>query len=61
MADAAIAAGLPAERVIRVADADEALDALRPRLRVGDTVLVKGSRGIALDELVGQLVSEAGR
>ena len=61
MAEAAIAAGLPADRVIWVDDAEAALDALRPRLRVGDTLLVKGSRGIALDEVVERLVAEAVR
>jgi UDP-N-acetylmuramoyl-tripeptide--D-alanyl-D-alanine ligase len=43
-----------------VDDAEAALDALRPRLRAGDTILVKGSRGIGLDRLVAQLVAEAG-
>jgi UDP-N-acetylmuramoyl-tripeptide--D-alanyl-D-alanine ligase len=60
MADAAIEGGLPADRVLRVDDAEAALDALRPRLRVGDTILVKGSRGVALDGLVERLVAEAG-
>ena len=33
-------------------DGEAALDALRPRLRDGDAVLVKASRGIGLDRLV---------
>ena len=59
LADEAIDAGLPADRVLRAADAEAALDLLRPRQRVGDTILVKGSRGIALDRLVERLVAEA--
>ena len=42
------------------ADADAALDALRPRLRDGDVVLVKASRGIGLDHLVDALRLEIG-
>jgi UDP-N-acetylmuramoyl-tripeptide--D-alanyl-D-alanine ligase len=61
LADGAIEAGSPADRVLRVDDAEAALEVLRPRLRAGDTVLVKGSRGIALDGLVERLVAEAGR
>jgi UDP-N-acetylmuramoyl-tripeptide--D-alanyl-D-alanine ligase len=52
-------AGLAADKVLLVGDAEAALDALRPRLRTGDTVLVKGSRGIGLDRLVEHLVAEA--
>jgi UDP-N-acetylmuramoyl-tripeptide--D-alanyl-D-alanine ligase len=59
LADEAIDAGLPADRVLRATDAEAALDLLRPRQRVGDTILVKGSRGIALDRLVERLVAEA--
>jgi UDP-N-acetylmuramoyl-tripeptide--D-alanyl-D-alanine ligase len=59
LADEAIDAGLPADRVLRAVDAEAALDLLRPRQRVGDTILVKGSRGIALDRLVERLVAEA--
>jgi UDP-N-acetylmuramoyl-tripeptide--D-alanyl-D-alanine ligase len=57
VADAARDAGLAADRIIRVADRDAALDALRPRLRSGDVVLVKASRGIELDLLVDELVA----
>ena len=61
LADGAIEGGAPADRVLRAEDAEAALEVLRPRLRAGDTILVKGSRGIALDELVERLVAEAGR
>jgi UDP-N-acetylmuramoyl-tripeptide--D-alanyl-D-alanine ligase len=60
LAEAALAAGAAPDRVLRAADPDEALELLRPRLRRGDLVLVKGSRGIALDELVEHLVAERG-
>ena len=48
-------------RVIEVDDREAALEALRPRLAGGDVVLVKASRGIALDQLVGALQRELGR
>ena len=60
LADGALEAGLAADRVLRVHDAEAALDALRPRLGAGDTILVKASRGIGLDRVVAQLVAEAG-
>ncbi|HEU0236540.1 MAG TPA: UDP-N-acetylmuramoyl-tripeptide--D-alanyl-D-alanine ligase [Candidatus Limnocylindrales bacterium] len=47
--------GLDPGRVIEVADRDAARDALVPRLRDGDVVLVKASRGSALDLLVDAL------
>ncbi len=58
MAEAGIEAGLAADLVLRVPDAEAALDTLRPRLRSGDAVLVKASRGIALDGLVDRLAAE---
>ena len=58
IADAARDGGLAEDAVVRVADRDAALDALRPRLRPGDVVLVKASRGVALDLLVDQLAAE---
>jgi UDP-N-acetylmuramoyl-tripeptide--D-alanyl-D-alanine ligase len=60
----ALDGGLDPSRVLRVRDADAALDALRPRLRDGDVVLVKASRGIGLDRLVDALrleIGESGR
>ncbi|MEO5885264.1 MAG: UDP-N-acetylmuramoyl-tripeptide--D-alanyl-D-alanine ligase [Candidatus Limnocylindrales bacterium] len=53
-------AGLDPARIHHVADAETALDALRPRLRDGDVVLVKASRGIELDRLVAALQLELG-
>ena len=53
--DGAAEAGLAREQIFHVADRQAALDALLPRLRDGDVVLVKASRGIALDLLVDDL------
>jgi UDP-N-acetylmuramoyl-tripeptide--D-alanyl-D-alanine ligase len=58
--DGAIAAGLDPGRIHHVADTEAALDVLRPRLRDGDVVLVKASRGIGLDRLVDALRLELG-
>jgi UDP-N-acetylmuramoyl-tripeptide--D-alanyl-D-alanine ligase len=60
IADGARDAGLDPAKVLFVHDRDAALDALRPRLREGDVVLVKASRGIALDLLVDALRAELG-
>ena len=58
--EGATAAGLEADRIHHVVDAEAALDVLRPRLRDGDVILVKGSRGIGLDRLVDALRLELG-
>jgi UDP-N-acetylmuramoyl-tripeptide--D-alanyl-D-alanine ligase len=60
IADGARDAGLDPARVLVVRDREAALDLLRPRLRDGDVVLVKASRGIALDLLVDALTAELG-
>ena len=52
MADAAIAAGMPADAVIHVATSEEAAELALQRVRPGDLVLVKGSRGIGTDQVV---------
>jgi UDP-N-acetylmuramoyl-tripeptide--D-alanyl-D-alanine ligase len=56
LAEAASSAGL--ESVELVVDADEAAELLGRLLRPGDVVLVKGSRGVALDRTVERLVGE---
>ena len=56
----ATAAGMDATRIHHATDAETALDALRPRLRDGDVVLVKASRAIQLDRLVDALRLELG-
>ncbi len=58
IAEGAQAGGLDPSRVIRVPDRDAALDVLRPRIRRGDVILLKGSRGAALDLLVDRLREE---
>jgi UDP-N-acetylmuramoyl-tripeptide--D-alanyl-D-alanine ligase len=58
--DGAVEAGLDPARIHHVPDVDEALDVLPPRLRDGDVVLVKASRGIELDRLVDGLRLELG-
>ncbi len=60
IATAAADAGLAPDRIFVVPDAASALEVLRPRLRDGDVVLVKGSRGIGLDALVEALRAERG-
>ena len=52
IAEGAVAAGLDRSRIHVARDAEAALDALEPRLRDGDVVLVKASRGIGLDRVV---------
>jgi UDP-N-acetylmuramoyl-tripeptide--D-alanyl-D-alanine ligase len=53
-------AGLSRDAVVQVGDRAAALDALRSLLVPGDVVLVKASRGIALDLLVDELVVALG-
>nr|MBA2757568.1 UDP-N-acetylmuramoyl-tripeptide--D-alanyl-D-alanine ligase [Chloroflexota bacterium] len=60
IADGAAAGGLDRARIQHVNDAETAVDALRPRLREGDVILVKASRGIGLDRLVDALRLELG-
>jgi UDP-N-acetylmuramoyl-tripeptide--D-alanyl-D-alanine ligase len=56
IADAAREAGLAADRISCVADAQEALDALQGTLASGDAVLVKASHSTGLDNVVKGLV-----
>ena len=57
VAEGARVAGLDPARITLVADIDAALAFLPTRLRDGDVVLVKASRGIGLDRLVDSLAS----
>ncbi|HUQ43402.1 MAG TPA: UDP-N-acetylmuramoyl-tripeptide--D-alanyl-D-alanine ligase [Candidatus Limnocylindria bacterium] len=61
IAAGARAAGLDASRILEARDRDAALDLLRGRLRDGDVVLVKASRGMELDILVDALRAELAR
>jgi UDP-N-acetylmuramoyl-tripeptide--D-alanyl-D-alanine ligase len=60
IATGARGAGLAARQVAEVADREAALSALLADLGDGDVVLVKASRGIALDLLVDELVAALG-
>jgi UDP-N-acetylmuramoyl-tripeptide--D-alanyl-D-alanine ligase len=51
----AIEGGLPAEAVVRKEDRDQLFSALHRVLRRGDLVLVKGSRGMRMDEIAARL------
>lgn len=59
MARAALAAGMAADAVEHVTTADEASTIAAARVRAGDVVLVKGSRGIGVDRVVTRLKAEA--
>jgi len=58
LAEAARAAGMPASAVIHVAAAADAADLAQQKVRPGDLVLVKGSRGIRTDLVVDRLKVE---
>lgn len=51
----ALRAGMAPERVFFAADNPQVIEYLHERLRPGDYVLVKGSRGLAMDEIVERL------
>jgi UDP-N-acetylmuramoyl-tripeptide--D-alanyl-D-alanine ligase len=59
--EGAVNGGLDPERITIAQDADAVLATLPPRLRAGDVVLVKASRGIGLDRLVDGLRDELAR
>jgi UDP-N-acetylmuramoyl-tripeptide--D-alanyl-D-alanine ligase len=52
IADAALAAGMAPEAVVRATTREDATDEAARRLRTGDVVLVKASQGIGLEESV---------
>jgi len=54
----AAGAGFPADRAVSFSTNDEALGFLERILEPGDGVLVKGSRGMKMEEIVQKLVSE---
>lgn len=55
LAEAAVAAGIPRERVRHFANSDAAADAASMVISSGDVVLVKGSRGVKTDRVVERL------
>jgi UDP-N-acetylmuramoyl-tripeptide--D-alanyl-D-alanine ligase len=58
LARAAVAAGMPAHAVLHVGTKEQAAEAVMTRVRPGDLVLVKGSRGIGTDLVVQRLTEE---
>jgi UDP-N-acetylmuramoyl-tripeptide--D-alanyl-D-alanine ligase len=58
LADAARAAGMAASAVVHVATSAEAADLAHQKIRPGDLVLVKGSRGVRTDLVVDRLKVE---
>lgn len=61
IAAGAKAAGLDGSRILEARDREAAFDLLRGRLRDGDVVLIKASRGVELDRLVEDLKAELSR
>lgn len=57
-AKGAMAAGLGRNQIVATLDAEEATMALKPLLREGDAVLVKGSRFMGLDRLVAAVIGK---
>src|SRR5215212_2820949 len=57
MVSAAVAAGFPSERAIAVADKTDAVALVMAGLRAGDVVLVKASRGLALDTVADDILT----
>jgi UDP-N-acetylmuramoyl-tripeptide--D-alanyl-D-alanine ligase len=58
LADAAVASGMPQRAVVHAGTSEEAAAIARQRVRPGDLVLVKGSRGIRTDQVVERLKAE---
>ena len=58
IAEEALAAGLPAGRVLALANAQAALAELRSILGPGDVVLVKGSRAVHMDDIATALTEQ---
>jgi UDP-N-acetylmuramoyl-tripeptide--D-alanyl-D-alanine ligase len=60
LAEAAVAAGMPAGHVRHVATSEEAAPVAAAAVRAGDLVLVKGSRGIHTERVVERLSADFG-
>jgi UDP-N-acetylmuramoyl-tripeptide--D-alanyl-D-alanine ligase len=59
IAKAAVAAGLPAEHVVEVDEAPDAVPVLLDVIEPGDVVLIKGSLGVGMDRIVSALGRDA--
>ncbi|MDF9408638.1 UDP-N-acetylmuramoyl-tripeptide--D-alanyl-D-alanine ligase [Pelotomaculum isophthalicicum JI] len=57
IADGALRSGMPAGKIYRCADNREAITVLNVILREGEVVLVKGSRGMHMEQIVESLVN----
>jgi len=55
VAAAACRAGLPAAVITELEDSQQAIEMLRQQLQAGDVVLVKGSHGMRMDQIVSAL------
>lgn len=53
--EAALSAGMPADRVFMLADAGDAVTVLEEIIEPQDMILVKGSRGVQMDRIVSEL------
>jgi UDP-N-acetylmuramoyl-tripeptide--D-alanyl-D-alanine ligase len=60
MASAAVAAGLPSVRAMPVTDKADAVAVVTGDLAPGDVVLVKASRGLALDTVADEILAGVG-
>lgn len=60
IAEGARAAGMPEAHIQQVAEARAAAAALRSIVRTGDVVLVKASRGMRMEQVIGSLVGQSG-
>jgi len=60
IADGAVSAGLPAEKIYRCTVNEQAMKALDSIVREGDVVLIKGSRGMQMEQIVKYLINSWG-
>jgi len=61
LCEAAREAGMPDERIFHMHDAAEAGHFLQERIRQGDFLLIKGSRGMRMERVVKELMAEPER
>lgn len=59
IAEAALAAGLPANCIQHLEDATQAIELLQDQLSAGDVALIKGSHGMRMDRIVAALEQDS--